>query len=289
MQKSGTMIDSKLLTTDGQTLHVRHWYAKTPGRARGTVLILHGLGEHGGRYEAVAQQLNAWGWHALAYDARGHGLSTGPRGEILNQDDLVKDLALAIDLARSEDDGTLVLLGHSVGGLTAARLVGEALEKTPAAWFRPVDGLALSSPALGADMSAGQKKLLESMMKKPAGSSFPNGLKPEWRTRDPDGASWEKDELKHQSIGPGIARFFLEAGPWVRERAPQWPLPTLLMYAGTDKFVSPEGSKAFEETAPKLMVTAQCFQPLYHDLFSDPEKDDVYGVLRAWLSTQLKA
>jgi alpha-beta hydrolase superfamily lysophospholipase len=284
------MIDSQLSTPDGQTLHVRHWHAKTPGAARGTVLILHGLGEHSGRYEPVARQLNAWGWHALAYDARGHGLSSGERGEILNQDDLVKDLAQVIDLARSEEDGALVLLGHSVGGLTAARLVGEALETQPAAWFRPVEGLALSSPAFGADMSAGQKKLLTSMTQKPAGTSMPNGLKPEWRTRDPGGvASWEQDPLVHGNIGPGIARFFLEAGPWVRERAAKWPLPTLLMYAGTDKFVSPEGSKAFGEAAPSLLVTVQLFQPLYHDLFADPESDDVYAVFRAWLSTQLKA
>jgi alpha-beta hydrolase superfamily lysophospholipase len=284
------MIDSRLTTFDGQTLHVRHWHATTPGRARGTVLILHGLGEHSGRYEDVARQLNRWGWHAIAYDARGHGLSSGPRGEFLQQDDLLRDLSLAIDLARAEDDGALVLLGHSVGGLTAARMVGEALEATPQAWFRPVEGLAMSSPALGADMSAGQKKLLTSLSRLEPGSSVPNGLKPELRSRDPNGvASWQQDPLVHGNIGPGMARFFLEAGPWVRERAPKWPLPTLLMYAGTDRFVSPEGSKAFGEAAPKLLVTMQRFESLYHDLFSDPEMEDVYAVLRAWLSTQLKA
>jgi alpha-beta hydrolase superfamily lysophospholipase len=284
------MIDSQLSTPDGQTLHVRHWYATTPGRARGTVLILHGLGEHSGRYEPVARRLNGWGWHAIAYDARGHGLSTGERGEVLQQDDLLKDLSLAIDLARSEEDGALVLLGHSLGGLTAARMVGEALETKPAAWFRPVDGLALSSPAFGADLSTGQKKFLDAILQKPAGVSVANGLKPEWRSRDPGGVeSWQQDSLAHVRIGPGIAKFFLEGGPWVRERAPNWQLPTLLMYAGTDKCVSPAGSKAFGDAAPRLLVTVQAFEPLYHDLFSDPEKEDVYAVLRAWLSTQLAA
>ncbi len=70
--------------------------------ARGTVLIVHGLGEHIGRYEALTARLNRWGWHVVGHDQRGHGASGGPRGDIPAQDSLLKDLALVIDEVRGD-------------------------------------------------------------------------------------------------------------------------------------------------------------------------------------------
>jgi len=284
------MTESSLFTSDGLTLHVRHWAAAPAVASRGSVLILHGLGEHSGRYAAVAEHLSAWGWHVIACDQRGHGLSEGERGQLAREEDLLRDLALAIDMARDEHDGPLVLLGHSLGGLAAARMVGEGLEPQPQAWYRAIDGLVMSSPALGADMAPGQKRVLTSMSQMAPGTSVPNGLKPEWRSRDPEAvAEWQADPLVHDRIGPGLAKFFLEVGVWVREHAPAWTLPTLLLYAGADRCVSPEGSKTFAEAAPSAVLTSQRYEPMFHDLFSDPEKDEVYAALRAWLSTGLPA
>jgi alpha-beta hydrolase superfamily lysophospholipase len=126
--------------------------------AWGTVQIVHGLGEHIGRYEAVAAVLNAAGWHVVGHDHRGHGLSEGARGAVPAGPGLLGDLAQVH--GPSARPGRHLLLGHSMGGLVAARFVAEALQAEPAPWSRPVDGLVLSSPALDAGLGPVQKLLL---------------------------------------------------------------------------------------------------------------------------------
>lgn len=125
------MIQSALLalqTADGIQLHLRRWPAPEP--ARGTVQIVHGLGEHLGRYEALAVSLNAAGWHVAGHDHRGHGRSEGPRGRIASHTVLLTDLAAVVDRLRGP--GRHLLWGHSLGGLVAARFVAEPLMKRPA-------------------------------------------------------------------------------------------------------------------------------------------------------------
>jgi alpha-beta hydrolase superfamily lysophospholipase len=123
-----------LRTADGLSLHLRHW--PRPG-ARGQVLIVHGLGEHIDRYDAVARSLQAQGWAVSGYDQRGHGRSEGPRGTIPADDSLCADLAEVVDALRGAGAKRVVLLGHSMGGLVAARFVAEALvEAAGKAWSR---------------------------------------------------------------------------------------------------------------------------------------------------------
>ena len=129
---------------DGVGLHLRTWDAA--GTPRGTVVLVHGLGEQIGRYHHVATALAAAGWRLVGYDHRGHGQSGGPRGGLATADDLLQDLATVIDHAPTE--GPLVLLGHSMGGAVAGRFVAEGLAAEPAPWYRPVDALVMTSPAL---------------------------------------------------------------------------------------------------------------------------------------------
>src|SRR5512140_2238510 len=136
---------STLITAEGLPLHLHAWPCAAP---RGTVLLVHGLGDHGGRYDHVATALNGWGWSVIAHDHRGHGRSGGARGRIDRDDALLTDLALVIDAVRTQHTGRLVLLGHSMGGLVASRFAAEALRPEPAAWSREVNALVLSSPAL---------------------------------------------------------------------------------------------------------------------------------------------
>ncbi len=114
-----------LHTLDELPLHLRQWSVR--GAGHGTVLLVHGLGEHIGRYEHLAERLNAAGWHVAGYDQRGHGASAGARGAIAQPDSLLSDLACVIDALRSEPPQPLVLLGHSMGGLVVARFVAEGL------------------------------------------------------------------------------------------------------------------------------------------------------------------
>jgi alpha-beta hydrolase superfamily lysophospholipase len=275
-------IASSLVTGDGLRLHGQAW--PLPG-ARGSVVIVHGLGEHIGRHAALALQLNAWGWQVVGFDHRGHGRSEGPRGGLAQADDLPRDLAQVIDAARAAWPGPLVLLGHSMGGLVAARFVAEGLKPEPSAWYRAVDALVLSSPALDLGMNAGQKLLLGVLNRLAPGLAVGNGLNPAWISHDPAVvAAYVADPLVHDRITSRLVRSMLAGGALVHSLAPCWKLPTLLLWAGSDSCVAPAGSEAFAAAAPAGTVRAQCFTPLFHEIFNEPEKDSVFAALGSWLA-----
>lgn len=273
-------------TRDGLALYARHW-PRTP--AVGTVLIVHGLGEHCGRHADLAAALNAHGWHVLGYDQRGHGHSPGRRGRLARNDDLLHDLAAVIDHARAARPGRLVLLGHSMGGVLAARFAAGALEG-PAPWHRELEGLVLSSPALRIGMNGLQKALLAVLGSLAPDAAVGNGLHPEWISRDPAVVqAYRGDDLVHDRISPRLLRFMLDAGERVRAAAPAWRLPTLLMWAGSDRCVDPAGSADFAAAAPGRLVSAHAFPPLFHEIFHEPERAGVMQPLRDWLDALPKA
>ena len=231
---------NKIATDDRLWLHLRRW--PTQRRPRGVIVLVHGLGEHLGRYVILAQFLNQLGWHVMGCDQRGHGVSEGKRGLIARADNLLADLAPVIDQAREEYPGPLMLLGHSMGGTVAARFVAEAQEKVPALWCRRVDGLVLSSPALDPGMGVMQKLLLATLGRMAPALSLSNGLKAGWISRER--AVWrayERDRLVHDRISPRLAHFIVDAGRHVQARAARWTVPTLLLWAGADRCVAQIG------------------------------------------------
>ena len=271
-----------LRTADGLTLALGEWVPATA--SRGTVLVVHGLGEHMGRYAHVAAALCARGWRVFAYDQRGHGTSQGERGRLSTADALLVDLAAVIDAVRARSPGPLVLLGHSLGGLVVARFVAGGLETPRPAWHREVDALVLSSPALATDMTLLQKAMLAVLGQLAPNLALGNGLKAAWISRDPAlVAAYEDDPLVHDRIAPRLARFVVDGGPFVCASASRWEVPTLLLYAGSDRCVDARGSAAFAAAAPRGVVTARVFEPLFHEIFNEPEKAEVLSVLGDWL------
>jgi alpha-beta hydrolase superfamily lysophospholipase len=231
----------------------------------------------------VAAHLNAWGWSALGYDQRGHGRSEGPRGRLNADDNLLQDLGLIIDTLRAARPGPLVLLGHSMGGLVAARFVAGTGMGEP--WSRPVDALVLSSPALDPGMSAWQKLLLAVLGRLAPNLAVNNGLRPQWISKDEQVVrGYMADPLVHDRITPRLANFIVQGGRSVRERAASWAVPTLLLYAGSDRCVAPAGSAGFAAAAPQSLVAVHEFRPLFHEIFNEPEQADVFAVLREWLA-----
>jgi alpha-beta hydrolase superfamily lysophospholipase len=270
-------------TRDGLALRRRDWPA---AGAHGTIVIVHGLGEHAGRYAHVAARLNASGWTVVGYDQRGHGTSPGARGRLAAGDDLLADLAAVIDDARRDSPRRLALLGHSLGGLVAARFVAGGLESPRPPWQRDVDALVLSSPALDIGMTALKRALLATLERLAPNVGIGNGLDVEAISRDAAVvAAYRDDPLVHDRIAPRLVRFLADAGPAVRALAPRWQVPTLLLYAGSDRLVVPAGSAAFAAAAPADVVTARAFAPLFHEIFNEPERDEVLAVLAAWLDT----
>lgn len=277
-----TVAQASSLLAAGDRLTVYDWPLPKDVPARATVLLVHGLGEHAGRYERLALRLNSWGYAVRAYDQYGHGRSAGPRGGISTPTRLLEDLTDLIDnsRARMKPGQPLVLLGHSLGGLLAARLVSLGRQR--------VEGLVLSSPALDPGLNPLQKLLLASVARLLPDLRVGNGLDLRYLSHDPAVAqAYRGDGLCHPKISGRLARFIAEAGPATVACAPRWSVPTLLMYAGADRLVSPAGSQAFAAQAPAC-VESVCFEPLYHELFNETEAmaEPVFERLRQWLQAR---
>jgi alpha-beta hydrolase superfamily lysophospholipase len=269
---------STFTASDGDNLAVQDWPLPDGVAVRGMVLVVHGLGEHAGRYEHVARKLNSWGFTVRGYDHYGHGDSDGVRGALPVMTRLLDDLTDMIESTRKRaEPGTpFILLGHSMGGLVAACLV--ALRKVP------VDALVLSSPVFDAGLNPFQKLLLATLPRIAPNLTVGNGLKVDFISHDPQVvAGYKADRRVHDRVSARLARFIAGAGPIVLERAPQWHVPTLLLYAGQDKLVNPRGSEEFAAAAPPSVVKARCFPNLYHEIFNEVESQQVFDTLRQWL------
>jgi alpha-beta hydrolase superfamily lysophospholipase len=282
---------SPFVTAGGQALMLHDWPAPA-GTPRAQVLLVHGLGEHAGRYAELASELRDWGFAVRAYDQRGHGLAGGPRGGLSHDTALLDDLAAVIDATRDtqqrrgQPGQPLILLGHSLGGLVASRFV--SLQR------RPVDALVMSSPALDPGLSALQKLLVAILPAVVPNLRVNNGLDPRYLSHDAAVvAAYRADPLVHPKISARLARFIATAGPATVAAAADWRVPTLLLYAGADHLVNPAGSRAFAAAAASLRVqpgtlSVQGFESLYHEIFNEAPAGAaaVRAALKAWLDVR---
>jgi alpha-beta hydrolase superfamily lysophospholipase len=278
MNHPSTASHVSYLQGDAGQLVVYDWPAPTP-KSLGTVLVVHGLGEHAGRHAHLAALLNAWGFSVRAYDQQGHGRSEGARGDLLRPGSLQADLCQVIDDTRQQPAGRnnpLILLGHSMGGLVVARTLAEQR--------RAVDAAVLSSPALGATPNWIQKFLLATLPRVLPHLQVDNGLNAAFVARDPEVVkAYLADPLVHRRISAGLAAWILQNGATTVAQAPAWAVPTLLLYAGQDHLVDAKASARFAQTAPTSCVQAQCFENMYHEIFNDPEAEQVFAQLKRWL------
>lgn len=271
---------------DGLNVALFDWPLPLRMRPRAVVLIVHGLGEHVWRYDALAERLNEWGFAVRGYDQRGHGDSGGPRGVLPYDDVLLDDLEEVLDDTRRHIaqpwSCPLILLGHSMGGLVAASFVRRNMA--------PVEGLVLSSPALDAGLNAFQRVLTRLLYRWAPDLTVGNGLDPSGISHDPAVvAAYRKDKRVHDRISARLAHFIATEGPQVVAAAPDWSVPTLLMWAGADRLVRPAGSQAFADVAPRHRVTARCLDDQFHEIFNEQDPSAAFHALRTWLDAQVDA
>lgn len=274
-------------TFDGHTLAVFDWPLAPRRVPRAVVLIVHGLGEHAWRYDTLATELNAAGYAVRAYDQRGHGESAGQRGCLPSPDTLVRDLNELVEDTRHllcrHHHLPLVLLGHSMGGLVSALWVARA-QAALAGQPLPVQALVLSSPALKTDLTPVQRLLLATLPRWVPHLTVSNGLDPHALSHAADVvAAYQADPLVHDRISPRLGRFIAQGGPEVLAHAPQWRVPTLLMYAGSDLLVNPQGSHRFARMAPAGVVEAHCFEDFFHEIFHEIHRMEAVERLLTWL------
>ena len=263
---------------DRLALRTQTWPRDAAVSPRGHVLIVHGIGEHSGRYSHVAAQLNRWGFDVTGFDHFGHGDSPGKRGTLTMPTRLLDDVATMVDLTRVSmlKKQPLILLGHSMGGVLAARFVAEQM--------RPVDGLVLSSPAIASGMKPWQRVMAKVLAKIAPDITIANGLPSDAISHDPNEvAAYRNDPLVHDRVSGRLAQFVDASGASVLAAASVWQVPTLLLFAGSDRLVDAEGSRRFAALAPKHVVTAQEFPHYFHELFNEVDRAPVFDALKRWL------
>jgi len=251
-------LPDSLSASDGTRLALYQW----PGEAkRGTVLIVHGLGEHAGRYEHVAAWLAERGFAAIAYDHRGHGRSEGARGVTPTPGALTEDLGLAVSALRPKQ-GRFIILGHSMGGAIAAEFVARRI--------RSADLLILSSPALKARLTLVDRAQLAVGLALLPSLAQSNKLDATGIAHDPATVqAYLDDPLVHDRISARLAKGIIDAGEVALAAAPKWSTPTLLVYGGSDRLVDPAGSDAFAASAPREVVESKRFAALYHEILNE--------------------
>lgn len=263
-------------TSDGLGIYARAW--RPEGReARAVVYLVHGLGEHSGRWERVAAALADAGYAVLVSDLRGHGRSEGQRGHAASFDALLDDIAVGLDQGRAWAEAPLILAGHSLGGSLA---LNYALRR-PAG----LTGLVVSGPwlELSMRMPAWKTGLGRVLSRVAPGFAMSNGLDHGSLSHDQAVVqSYRADPLVHDRISASMGIMLLDAGRWALEHAAELQVPLLLMHGLEDKITSPEASRRFAERV-SADCTFQGWDGLYHEVHNEPQSEQVVRTVLAWL------
>ena len=264
-------------TSDGLELHVNTWTVETP---KAIVIIAHGLAEHSGRYAHVAATLNNAGYHVVAPDHRSHGNSPGqPRAYVKDTTVFVDDLKVLWDQVAGEYTGLPIFLtGHSLGGLIAAQFALRYQDQ--------MRGLVTSGAGLlpGEDVppfAVRVGKLLARIAPKMALVALDSAAV----SRDPDVvARYNNDPLNYRGkIRAGIGGSLFINGEAVLQQAHTLTLPMLVMHGEADRLIPAQASRLLYERASSTDKTLKIYPELYHEIFNEPEQQQVFADLVAWL------
>lgn len=262
-------------TEDGLWLHVREWL---PDEVKVIVCLIHGHGEHAGRYEHLARFLNELDCTVLAMDLRGHGRSEGTRGHITSYNAVLDDVSLLLREARRRHAGLpLFLYGHSMGGNLA---VNYALRRTP-----ELNGVIASAPLFRTALAQSPWKTILGQLMRYVWPTMPlsSGLDAQDLSRDPTVVhTYENDPLVHDRLTPCFLDV-LRAGEWALEHARTLSVPLLLMHGEADRITSCAASRRFSVEAD-ARCSFRAWKNLYHEIHNEPEKEEVYSCIAEWLT-----
>ena len=263
--------------TDGVELFTRAW---TIDDARYDLLLVHGLGEHSGRWDHVAEYLNRHGANVYSYDLRGHGESGGDRVYLDEFAELYRDIgAMAAETAASSGR-PWVLYGHSLGGLQSAGYLIEG--------YQPIPNLAvLSAPAMVATRSVDSVlKVAANVLGRVTPSvAIENKITGEQLSRDPAvGEAYFEDPLVQTKATTRFGMVAYREQDALSGRLGDITVPTLVIHGADDELVEPAASAGL---ARSDSVTRKVYPGIRHELHNEPESTQVLGDITDWIDSQL--
>jgi len=262
--------------SSGEMLFRRGWVSD---RARASILLVHGFGEHSGRYEHVGRWFADRGFAVHAYDHRGHGRSAGRRCHVDRFDDYLDDLAVVLERVRADAPETaLFLVGHSMGGLVVATF---ARERSPS-----VTGLVLSGAALAMPQGSNRIRIARLVRAVLPRLRVSAGLDLAGLSNDPRVLeAYLADPLVERQMTASLAVELLSALERTGPGGADVALPLLVLHGGDDPICAPAGSERFAAAAPAARFIR--YQGLRHEIFNEPSYPDVLADVASFFEERL--
>lgn len=262
---------------DGQELFARHWPAQN---SHAVMTLIHGFGEHCGRYDHMAAHLTKNGVAVLSMDLRGHGKTEGKRGGVDSFSELISDVGLLIDKARKlYPNSAQYLFGHSMGG---GIVLQYGLTQST-----PLDGYLVSAPLLRpaksvSNMTRSIVRLIRRLHPNFAISNKIDGRK--ISTLMSEQKAYEADPFNHGVLGVSLAVGMVQAGEDSLARAQDWDHPLLLWHAKNDQLTNFQATEKFASEAKNCRFTA--FEDVEHEMHNDTSRDQVYAMMVKFMSQE---
>ncbi|MGI2329065.1 lysophospholipase [Planococcus sp. YIM B11945] len=243
---------------------------------KAVAVISHGLAEHLGRYDAMAETLLKHGFTVYRYEQRGHARSEGERTFFKDFNEMPDDLKTIMDLAKKENSGQAVfLIGHSMGGFTAA------------AFGTKYPGQATGIVLSGA-LTRYNKELFGPLpMELPADTYLDNELG-EGVCSDPAVVkAYEEDPLVEKKISVGLINEFAPGIAWLKEKAEDFIDPVLVLHGNEDGLVAEKDSRDFYGEIGSKDKTLKIYASLMHEIFNEPVKYKIYDEVIGWIDERI--
>lgn len=266
---------------DRPEIFFRRWAREETGGPRPVLAVCHGFAEHSGRYAGLARYFTGLGYPVYGLDLRGHGHSGGERAFARSLEPYVEDLRVFLEEVRGETGSPIVLLGHSMGGVVSLIHTGKYGKND-----ERLKGLIVSAPALRLALKAGFA--LRTVVTLLAGIAPRMKAAPgvaDLVSRDPAVvAEYKNDPLVYtDATKVGTARVFMRAEEAVVPYLPSIELPLLIIQGADDRIIDTESSRIVRETAASHDNTLKFYEGLYHEIFNEPEREEVFADMARWL------
>ncbi len=273
---------SVLTLGKGKTVFTKTWLPDDQKTVRANVILVHGLGEHVGRYEYVADAFTRHGIALYGFDHIGHGHSSGKKGCMSYEDAYQIINLIKAQLLESQPDIPIFSYGHSMGG---GIVLAYGLK-----YSEHVRGIIATSPAIGLaeEKSPAAVNFIAFMKKICPNMTVENGLSLNGLCHDKEVVKkYEADPLVHGRISMQLANDLIQTGKSLLANDKPYPVSLLLVQGKLDNLVNPKATEAFAAKTTGADITFKEYEEGFHELHNEPFKDEVISMYIDWITKRI--